>query len=484
MEFRKIKVEEFEKLKKLFPDNEKMWIKYKNKRLEQFERQEIDVFVIEDNEGFIGELTINYKNHQLETETIPNRRVYLEAFRVDKKYQGQSLGQKLINYCIDYLTNIGYTEFTIGVEDDNEIAKHIYFKLGFTEAIDYGHGNEFDQCEYTLYLKNVEIDKTIKKLMLECDLGIMQEIPKRVSGGLLNRMYKVTTDKGEFAIKTIKSRGNEKEKWIHNHTIAEKVANIAKEKGVKALPAKIINNSAIQKIDNYYFLIFKWFDGKAISDEELSIDKCKKVAKELAKLHKIDFSDIKKVCSAYYDLDEVDWDFYVEKIGNKELKELFKDNILHLKELNKKSIQAIKEISNNMVISHRDLDLPNVLWNEEDLVFIDWEATGLVNPVMELIDTAWNWSGGQKYFDIQKFKVFIQEYKENGGDISDFEKAIDANFEAKFGWLEYNIKRVCGIECIDDEERTLGEKEVARSIDEINKFDYYSLIMKNCKEEF
>ena len=51
------------------------------------------------------------------------------------------------------LTSRGYTEFTIGVEDDIEIAKHIYFKLGFNEAIDKGHGDEFDPSEYTLYLK-------------------------------------------------------------------------------------------------------------------------------------------------------------------------------------------------------------------------------------------------------------------------------------------------------------------------------------------
>lgn len=155
MEFRKIKVEEFEKLKKLFPDNEEMWNKYKKKKLQQFAKQEVDVFVIEDKKDIIGELTVNYKSHQLEKETIPNKRVYLEAFRVDKKYQGQGLGQKLINYCIDYLTNIGYTEFTIGVEDGNEIAKHIYLKLGFTNAIDKGHGDEFDPCEYTLYLKDI-----------------------------------------------------------------------------------------------------------------------------------------------------------------------------------------------------------------------------------------------------------------------------------------------------------------------------------------
>ena len=39
MKFRKIKKEEFEKLKRLFPDNEDMWIKYKKKRLEQFEKK-------------------------------------------------------------------------------------------------------------------------------------------------------------------------------------------------------------------------------------------------------------------------------------------------------------------------------------------------------------------------------------------------------------------------------------------------------------
>ncbi len=153
MNLRKIKVEEFENLRELFPDNDEMWNKYKKRKIEELKNKVIDIVVVENDNKFIGELTINYINHDLQTETIPNKRVYFEAFRVGKLYQGQGLGQKLINYCIDYLYQIGYTEFTIGVEEDNEIAKHIYFKLGFTEAIDKGHGDEFDPSEYTLYLK-------------------------------------------------------------------------------------------------------------------------------------------------------------------------------------------------------------------------------------------------------------------------------------------------------------------------------------------
>ncbi len=83
-------------MRRLFPGNEDMWIKYKKKRLMQFEEKEIDVFIIEADEKVIGEITVNYKNDKLEIETIPNQRVYLQAFRVDEKYQGQGLGQKLI----------------------------------------------------------------------------------------------------------------------------------------------------------------------------------------------------------------------------------------------------------------------------------------------------------------------------------------------------------------------------------------------------
>ena len=153
MIIKKILKEEFINLKELFPGNEELWIKYKNQRLKQFDNEEIDIYVIKEDEKFIGELTVNYVSHDLKSETIPNIRVYFEAFRIDKKYQGKGLGQKLIEYTINDLKEKGFKEFTIGVEEDNEKAKYIYLKYGFIEAIDYGKGDEFDPSEYILYLK-------------------------------------------------------------------------------------------------------------------------------------------------------------------------------------------------------------------------------------------------------------------------------------------------------------------------------------------
>lgn len=156
MEFRKIKTEEFDKLYDLFPEDEELWKKYREKRLKELSNNETDTYVIEEDGKFIGEISVNYICHDLDTEAIPNKRVYLQAYRVDKNLQKKGLGQELLKYILNDLENEGYTEFTIGVEDDNEIAKHIYFKYGFTEAIDKGHGDVFDPTNYTLYMRSIE----------------------------------------------------------------------------------------------------------------------------------------------------------------------------------------------------------------------------------------------------------------------------------------------------------------------------------------
>lgn len=471
MNYKKIEIEEFEKLKDLTP-NLTTWEKYKNQQLLRLRNKEVDIFVIEYNDNFIGEITVNYVSHELETETIKNKRVYLEAFRIKKEFQNMGLGQELIKFVINYLFNLGYSEYTIGVEEDNNIAKHIYNKLGFIQPIDKGNGNEFDSSSYTLYLKKMsKINIIINKMTNALNLGKILEEPLRVTGGLLNRMYKVKTTTGIYAIKHLNPEVMKRNTAKENHILAEQIANFAKEEGIECIPAKIINGIALQEFDNNYFFIFDWFEGRAISDTEITIEKVKKVAKILAQIHNIDFGNLKYKCKLGKEIFEVNWDFYIEKLENQEIKTLLIENKDKLVELDKKSTEAAKEIRKNIVVSHRDLDLPNILWDKNNTpVLIDWESSGVVNPCEEVLETAWDWSGGQDYFDKEKFDCFLNTYKENGGDLTDFSKAIYSNFKNKSGWLEYNLKRVCGLECLDEEEQKLGEKEVKRVIKEIFKF--------------
>lgn len=117
-----------------------------------------DIFVLFSDGELIGELHTDYESKD-PLEAVKGKRAYLSAYRIHREHQNQGSGKFLLRWVLDRLTEKGYTEFTIGVEDDNAIAKHIYNSFGFTETVarkrDCYQGDSF---EYDLLLKrNVPI---------------------------------------------------------------------------------------------------------------------------------------------------------------------------------------------------------------------------------------------------------------------------------------------------------------------------------------
>lgn len=94
----------------------------------------MDIFALFSGNQLVGELRATYESKdRLEAER--NKRAYLSAYRIHEDCRNQGLGKLLLRRVLNCLTEKGYTEFTIGVEDDNAIAKHIYWHFGFTEKI-------------------------------------------------------------------------------------------------------------------------------------------------------------------------------------------------------------------------------------------------------------------------------------------------------------------------------------------------------------
>ncbi|HEY5562124.1 MAG TPA: GNAT family N-acetyltransferase [Clostridiaceae bacterium] len=155
-EIRKIEVEELYKLDKLYVYSD--LDKFIGDTTTDLLNRKRDIFVIICEEEFIGELSVYYESG-LRYETISSVRVYLSAFRVYIDYQNQGLGRKLVEYAIKTLEGEGYSEFTVGVEDDNYNSKHIYNSYGFTQVIDRGCETVGDKTyEYNLLLRK-EITK-------------------------------------------------------------------------------------------------------------------------------------------------------------------------------------------------------------------------------------------------------------------------------------------------------------------------------------
>jgi len=151
---RKIKIEEIYKLSPLFQvTNQEVFM---NNRADKIKRRVLDIYVLEENNRVIAEVTIVYDEKHYGDYTIPNQRVYVEALRVLPEYQGKGLGTYFLREVINQVRAEGYAEMTIGVEDDNLKAKHIYRKLGFTEFIRRDAGSfEGDYYEYDVSMKKL-----------------------------------------------------------------------------------------------------------------------------------------------------------------------------------------------------------------------------------------------------------------------------------------------------------------------------------------
>ena len=315
---------------------------------------------------------------------------------------------------------------------------------------------------------------------------------EKVTGGLSHRMYKVITDKGIYAVKELNPGIMKRKEAYSNFIFSEKVTKIAKENKINAIGAMKLNNNYITKINENYFMIFEWIEGKILKAEQITEKHCEVIGEILAKIHNIDYSLIEDEPRKELMLEEFEWNKYIDilKNQNKPYIEKLKQNIDMLYRLNKDSIKALEYANNNLVISHRDLDRKNVMWQDNIPFIIDWEASGYTNPTIELIQVGWYWSGGDtKNVDYDKFKKVISLYKKyyKGNIDNQIEILVKADVYGGLNWLNYNLQRaLCIGNNYDQEEIELAENEIIQSIEEIkyneSQFKNILKVFKNLEE--
>lgn len=145
-----IKPEKLQTLTRLFDYNNVEEMLAENRRM--IESGAGDIFCLYFGESLIGELHVSYTGAD-EHKTAAGR-AYLSAFRIHKDFQNRGLGKFLLRTVIQRLTDCGYNELTVGVEDDNDRARHIYEQFGFTKLIARRREEyQGDGYEYNLYLR-------------------------------------------------------------------------------------------------------------------------------------------------------------------------------------------------------------------------------------------------------------------------------------------------------------------------------------------
>lgn len=325
------------------------------------------------------------------------------------------------------------------------------------------------------------INESIEKLCHQLGLGCIHHPPRSMFGGLLHDMYKIDTAKGTYAVKALNPKIMTREGVIENYIFSEAAARIAQQNHLPVVPAiGTDSDSCLHFVDGRYFMLFEWVDASSITPAEVTAYHCEVIGRMLAQLHSIDFSALSEYNTQKPSYTETNWERYMTDENSSTLELTKAKGLIFASE--RRVRMAAREVLADLVISHRDMDCKNVLWDKTDQPYlIDWEAAGYINPLQELIDVAMAWSGGEtQAFSRQHFEIVVESYVKHGGSIiGDISAVLSYGFKGKLDWLEYNVKRSLGIESSTPEEQALGNEEVLKTVHAIKCYD---LLIPDCTE--
>ena len=327
----------------------------------------------------------------------------------------------------------------------------------------------------------------IEKFCERYDFGKVINITK-ISGGLMHKMFKVDTTKDIYCFKVLNPEVMSRKEAYGNFVVSESVSNLAKKNGIPVSSALDIDGNYLTKLDDMYYMVFDYVEGKTLKDDEITALHCKKIGNVLAHIHSLDYKEIGLVPNVVEYKRLYDWESYINNpnFNKMSYKNVFLKNYKKYNSMLKRANQRFNATNKNQTICHSDMDPKNVMWNNDNPIIIDWECAGVANPERELLEDALCWSGFlSNNFSEEKFIAIFKEYSKyrNIEDIEWYD-VICGNLVGRFGWLKYNLERSLGIVSNDEEEMKLAENEVVKTIDEINRYldligDMYDIITKS-----
>lgn len=334
-------------------------------------------------------------------------------------------------------------------------------------------------------MKDIEIYTAIKDLFYTYKIGNVIEKPVSISGGLMHKLYKVRTETNVYALKWLNPSVMQRSGVVENMIQSERIASTFSSY-LPVVAALNFEGQNVLQFNDMYFMVFLWMEGTSIYPPFISEKECYEIGNALGKIHhlRISIPEVKKEEVNSFDYN---WQLYYEEGIEQQATwvDLYASVIDQLITWTKQVNEANVALSNDMVLSHRDLDPKNVMWNQETPYFIDWEAAGYTNPYQELLEVLNYWTeDGNGELDKDKFYTLLNAYRKYMNTATvDWACVLDSGHAGMLGWLEYNVKRALGIESKDEDERKLGEEQVIGTIAALEHYNKQKTIIQKWLSE-
>ncbi|MBQ3028066.1 MAG: aminoglycoside phosphotransferase family protein, partial [Lachnospiraceae bacterium] len=171
------------------------------------------------------------------------------------------------------------------------------------------------------------------------------------------------------------------------------------------------------------------------------------------------------------------WDTYLQTATERGMQNMQDDQgfnwlaqyekaVSDIKTWNRTACDAQQTLAQTQVLSHRDLDPKNVMWNGAEPLVIDWEAAGYINPYQEFLEVLNYWADDGEGGLVRSYFDALAKVYRNHMSLAEvpWDAVFAGSFSGMLGWLDYNVKRALGIEASGEEEIRMGEEQVIGTI--------------------
>ena len=312
------------------------------------------------------------------------------------------------------------------------------------------------------------------------DLGEPLAEMTPVAGGLTNRLARLETSRGTFAIKTMNRDPAfvGYDDWIER---AFRVESAACAAGISmpqpiAVAATGICLAECPNPDGEPWTVraHAWVEGEPLQRIVYPATTAAKVGAIIAQIHALGIAAGESVATALRTFGAEHWDALAQRVEQSDVDWgwHFRSCLPAAAEI-EAFVASARDADARLILSHRDADQKNFMKTSDGgLMLVDWDAVGPVSARHEIASLALVW-GGVDFGEPSReaARALLSGYRDAGGELD----AIRASDFGEFlcvmlGWFEYNVRRALGDRNRDEGDRELAAKIVTRFFASLPRF--------------
>ena len=298
--------------------------------------------------------------------------------------------------------------------------------------------------------------------------------PSAVPGGLANRLWRVETSRGVFAVKQmdrIEAPG-----WYDRAFALEQAAWASGVPMPRPVPAAATGCclAELRASDGTTVVVraHEWVEGSKLDNGVVYADRdVERIAALLAKIHALRMQTGVTAREALLAFGDDHWRALADRAEREEQPWAAEMRVLlaPLHDL-EQYLRDAHEDPTPLLVSHRDADPKNVMrTGRDELLLVDWDQAGPVNSRQDLADHALVWAGIHRDEpDPHAVRTFVAAYRAAGGTSEPFRPTDLGELVAKrLGWIEFNVHRALGEQTRTDLDRLGGMQVIRRNTEQL-----------------